>query len=225
MRKVWEILFAALITGFIVTCSDNKPCVYNKEVINYYTEISTENEFGGNSFPIYKWTTNPVIKMFGGLTSQDSVEVVKIITELNSLQGEITLSITDTDNYNLAMHFIAAKDFSTILPISIKNLLGFAVFYDNKFTSQINEGIILIDTAKKTELYRNRIIREELTQVLGLPNDVYSELYPTSIFNGRIVLYPEKYEPIDRLLIQMHYSSVTKPGMTAEQLRELECWR
>lgn len=225
MKKGWKILYIVLIAGFIVTCSDDKPCVYNSEVIDYYIEIATKSEFGGNSFPIYKWTTNPVIKMFGGPTREDSAEVVKVINELNTLQSEITISITDRDNYNLALHFIAAKHFNTIIPTNLKNALGLGVFYDNEFTSHINQGIVLIDTAKKTELYRNQVIREELTQVLGLPNDLYSELYPTSIFNGRIVLYPDMYEPIDRLLIQMHYSSVTKPGMTAEQLRELECWR
>ena len=63
---------------------------------------------------------------------------------------------------------------------------------------------------------RRHILREELTQVLGLIND--SHRYPDSMF------YEERseqtrYADVDRALIEMLYRSEIRPGMRPEQVR------
>jgi len=229
MKQVKIILFASCLVSQFVSCQSEKTklCTYNKDVLNYYIDIATNlgTIHGAPPIPTRKWTINPIIKVFDSPTTEDLEQISEIIDEINGLQNEIVVSLTDGDEFNIQMRFIAKKDFPSIVPGSPKDFLGLNVYDYNTVPNHITNGIVLIDTGYTTKPFRNRVIREELTEILGLSRDDFNSLYPHSIFNNLIETYAEQYELIDKLLIQMHYSSVIKPGMTADQIGKLGCWK
>ena len=83
--------------------------------------------------------------------------------------------------------------------------------------SEIIQGVILIpvDSARQKGRLVDCII-EELTQVMGLPNDSVN-VYP-SIFNDRSI---DSYlSGLDYLLLKMAYHPLLKPGMNESQVRQ-----
>ena len=87
-------------------------------------------------------------------------------------------------------------------------------WWDN--TGAIYKGKVLIAADGISQQERSHLIREELTQSLGIMNDSYR--YKDSIF------YQEwtdtiDYAPIDRTIISLLYDSRLKPGMGKDQVR------
>jgi len=68
------------------------------------------------------------------------------------------------------------------------------------------------------QVKRSHLIREELTQSLGLMDDSYA--YPDSIFYQEWTATQE-YSDIDRKLIEMLYLEETRPGMSREQVESI----
>jgi len=76
--------------------------------------------------------------------------------------------------------------------------------------------LIAIDEISQQE--RSHLIREELTQSLGIMNDSYS--FEDSIFyQGWTDTI--NYLPIDRTIISLLYDPRLKSGMTQEQVRSI----
>ena len=83
--------------------------------------------------------------------------------------------------------------------------------------SEIIRGVILIpvDSTRQSGRLVDCVI-EELTQVMGLPNDS-TAVYP-SIFNDRSI---DSYlTGLDYLLLKIAYHPLLKPGMSEAQVRE-----
>ena len=78
--------------------------------------------------------------------------------------------------------------------------------------------MILIASDLKTQTARSHLIREELTQVLGLFQD--SDRFPDSIFYHPWTTVTE-YADIDRDLIRILYMDNVTPGMTRDEVVSL----
>ena len=62
------------------------------------------------------------------------------------------------------------------------------------------------------------MLREELTQTLGLQNDSYQ--YPNSVFQEDPQYTPVAYSSVDEEVIRLLYDQKIKPGMNGEQVRK-----
>lgn len=199
----------------IVSCDDERPCQYKADVVDYYIEVTAVKYS-----PICKWTSDFSLKAYGSPLEVDIAEIIKVIDELNDLQDEVHISLTE-DEPNVEMHFIKRVKFDSIINVGVSNATGLAGFYSTNDT--IQRAIICIASDESHLPTRMHAIREELTQILGLGNDNYS--YPNSIFWEGGGYIPTEYLEIDKLIIQMHYSDVIKPGMTAAEVEKLVCWK
>jgi hypothetical protein len=220
--RIQKYCFFFLIV--ISSCKEEDPCLYTEEVIDFYLEIATNLDNGQRNFPIAKWKSDLHIYISGNPRDKDLEEIVNIVDEINTLQNQISLIFIDEESKANVSVLVG----DTTLLQEKWAWLGSNGQFGYSFSSvpyEIKKGFVWLNSEVIDQEFRNWLLRHELTQVLGLPNDIkqISE-YTTSIFNEWAV-YNTEYSDLDKLVIQMHYSDVIECGMTSEEIRNLTCWK
>lgn len=176
-------------------------------VKNYYKRIAFGNEFNGDISGEKKWNTDVKIFIIGVPDADLSEELTKILKELNDLIDPIELSITNNRaEANVIVLFGSKSDFieldSRVEPYVKYNEGLFMIEYIN---GEIDYGEMYVNTkGKLTAKEKKHILREELTQLLGLCNDSY--MYKNSIFYQGWSDGTE-YAQIDKELIKLLYNN------------------
>ncbi|MEO0409495.1 MAG: DUF2927 domain-containing protein [Cyanobacteria bacterium P01_A01_bin.135] len=189
---------------------------YSLEALQYFQEIAFGNEFGSSSRrQIRKWVNDPIIRVHGSPTAADRVALAQIVAELNTIIGRhspqvqlVILDDGDRQEANLDIYFVPHLEFPSYEPNYQPGNLGFA--YVNWSQNRIYRGRILISTVDITQQERSHLIREELTQAMGLLQD--SEWYDKSIFYQGWTSTTE-YTELDETVIEMLYYPAVQPGM------------
>lgn len=192
---------------------------FSQAQIDYFMEIAMGSEYNQQGAPrIRKWSGDIRVQAFGNPTSEDLRTLRSVISEVNGLTGGAIRMQLVTNNPNVTIHFVPEAQFRRIEPAYIPVNFGFFVTrWDNR--GIINRANVLITTTGVTQKERSHLIREELTQALGLMRDSYR--YADSMFYQPWTDTP-RFSNLDRALIQMLYLPQIKPGMTtAEVLRTL----
>ena len=212
--KTILIAFTFLIIGCSFQSNTN---AFNQEEIEYFTEIALGAEFGDEAPVIKKWTKNIRIKVGGEPTEEDLQTINNIVGDLNGLIAGIKIKLVDK-NENLTIAFSPESEFSAIDPNYVPTDYGFfwALWHDDNFV--IYDASILISSADITQQERSHLIREELTQGLGLMND--SDKYSDSIFFQEWTDVID-FSEIDRAVIKLLYLNKIKPGMSKEQVLKI----
>ncbi|MCJ7802814.1 MAG: DUF2927 domain-containing protein [Candidatus Marinimicrobia bacterium] len=212
--KTIFIAFTFLILGCSFRSNSNN---FTQEEIEYFTEIALGAEFGDEAPVIKKWTENIRIKIGGEPTEQDLQTINNIVSDLNELIAGIKIKLVDK-NENLVIVFSPESEFSTIDLNYVPTNYGFfwALWHDDNFV--IYDASILISSAEITQQERSHLIREELTQSLGLMND--SNKYKDSIFYQEWTDVIE-FSEIDRAVIKLLYLKKVKPGMSKEDVLKI----
>ncbi len=188
---------------------------YTPAQINYFFEIALGSEFGISNPTIKKWNRDIKIKVNGSPTTEDLKTLQAVIDEINTLTNSITLQI-DAKNPNLEIYFVPESQFAQYEPNYSPVNYGF--FWTDWNNDAIYNSRVLISTVGVTQKERSHLIREELTQSLGLMKDSY--IYQESIFyqgwtDGT------NYSEIDKAVIQMLTLPEIRPGMTKLQVLEV----
>ncbi len=186
-----------------------------QEQISYFLEIALGSEFRSETKPmIHKWSGDIRIQYFGNPTSEDLATLQSVIRELNELtQGSINLQLVSS-NPNLTMYFVPESQFKRYEPGYVPVNYGFFMTrWDSN--GEIRNANVLITSQNVTQRERSHLIREELTQSLGLMRDSYK--YPESMFYQPWTDVTQ-YAEIDRALIRMLYNPNIQPGMTQAQV-------
>ena len=209
--KLKLFLLSLLLIGCSLQSDSNN---YSQEEIAYFTEISLGAEFGDGIPVIRKWTDNIRIKVDGEPTEADLQTITNIIDDFNELISGIKIKQVDKKE-NLTITFSPENQFKSIDQNYVPTNYGFfwALWHDDNFV--IYDASILVSSADITQQERSHLIREELTQNLGLMND--SNKYKDSIF------YQEwtdvtAFSEIDRAVIKLLYLNKIRPGMSKEQI-------
>ncbi len=189
---------------------------FSSEAIAYLLDIALGVEYGNAEPVIRKWQREIRIQVHGTPTPEDEHTLNQVVHELRDLTG---LSLRfDQTNPNVTIYFIPEPEFSSYEPNYIPVNMGFAWVGWNS-DSVIQSARILITTEGITQVERNHLIREELTQAIsGCMQD--SHHYPDSIFYqpwSRTTAYSQ----LDQDVIQLMYRSDIKPGMTREQIMQV----
>ena len=186
---------------------------YSEEELEYFLEIALGCEYGASQPIIHKWTNNIKIKINGTPTSEDLNSLNQVITELNSLISGISLDIV-TNDQNIDIYFTIVDQFASILSSYVPGNMGFFMaWWDSNEAIYRAKILIAVDGVNQQE--RSHLIREELTQSLGIMKDSYR--YKDSIFyQGWTDTI--NYSPIDCKIISLLYDSRLRPGMTQEQV-------
>lgn len=189
--------------------------VYTQEEVDYFLEIALGAEYGSSENTIKKWTQDIKLKVHGTPTESDRQTLDTVISELNDIIGSIQLSIVD-QGANVDIHFLPESEFSSVEPNYVPVNYGF--FWVQWYaTKEIYHARILIATDHVTQKERSHLIREELTQSLGLMND--SDKYIDSIFyQGWTDI--TSYADIDKTIIEILYREEILPGMTGTEVTE-----
>lgn len=192
---------------------------YSPDVKNYFKEIAVGSEFGKGR-KIVKWTKNMKVFLMGEKVPALETELNKIIGELNQLVRPIRIQrVSNKAQANFFIFFGSSRDYiNKIEPNARKyanrNLALFYVYFTPQ--NSIDKGSMYVNTSlMKAPNTRKHLLREELTQALGLMND--SHKYSESIFYQKFSR-STKYTSMDKKLIKLLYSNKIRPGMSKGQV-------
>ncbi len=189
---------------------------YGQEAIDYLTEVGFGVEYGSSSTVLHKWTEDVNLRIYGSPTPADVAALTQVVSELNQLISGIELTLNDGPA-DLEVHFAPESQFESIEPHYIPVNYGFfRVWWDHE--GAIYQGRILVASEGITQQERSHLIREEVTQSLGLFRDSWN--YPDSIFYQGWTATGE-YASIDGPTIRLLYQPQLLPGMTKLEVRKL----
>lgn len=199
-------------TAPITTSSTALAEAFSQEALDYFVEIAFGAEFGDADSVIRKWEDDIRIGVFGEPGEADLEGLATVIADLNFLIGTISIDIVDTD-HNVEIHLVPEARFAEIEPNYVPGNSGFFWLWWDAH-GYIFDARILISTTGITQAERSHLIREELTQVLGLMNDSWS--YPDSIFyQGWTDV--QVFSDIDVMVIKMLYLPEVEVGMQYDE--------
>ncbi|MBW4519888.1 MAG: DUF2927 domain-containing protein [Scytolyngbya sp. HA4215-MV1] len=195
------------------------------EVNRYFLEVALGSEYGSTNARVRKWDINQPIRIYvnrtyGTPTAADEATLNQVVNELKQLTG-LNLEIVDR-NPNIEIYFAPQYKFKQIEPNYRPLNSGFAWVWWSGDT--ITKARILVTTTNVSQKERSSIIREELTQSLGLLQD--SEQYADSIF------YQEwndvtEFSAVDKAVIQLFYGKdqtgreLIRPGLTRAEVSRI----
>ena len=177
---------------------------FSKEDRDYFNSIAKQSEFNGPC-PIARWTSNMKIYVEGRKPSYLINELDRIVGELNDIINPIDIEIVDNKTEsNYVIYLMSGKEYARIQPAAVNHIdRNWGLFYVNS-GREIKRGNMYVDLDRCTSITgQKHLLREELTQSLGLKNDTYD--YPKSIFYQNWTETTD-FAPIDRRLIDMLYN-------------------
>lgn len=226
-----KVLLLIVVSGFVWSCSDDDEISkglnsYDRSVIEYFQEVALGFEFGGVPNITRKWTTEMKIFVGGNKTPALMQELEDIVGDINALttDGFEMKIVADSLQHNFYIFLGGATVYAQKFP-AVASLVGtnwglFSVYLNPN--DQIYGGHMYVDTNRANAEEERHLLREELTQALGLARD--SELYLNSIFQSSWTTTTQ-YADIDEELIRLLYHPQMQIGldeaMTEQVLTEI----
>lgn len=186
-----------------------------KKALNYFFAITIGSEYAKTKVDyIVKWTKPTVtVRTDGTMTSGDKSCLAAVIADFNALSQSTDLQLTTAKTSDIVMHFAPMTKFKSLEPSYVKGNDGF--FHVEWTNYVLRMGNILVRSTGITQTARCSIVREELTQAMGLMKDSYQ--YADSIFYQRYST-PTKYSALDKQIIALLYDDMLEPGMTKAEV-------
>jgi len=226
-----KISRVCIIVILISACSEGEPernglNAYDESVIEYFNEIALGFEFGSASEVTRKWKNDMKIFVGGTKTPIMMDELLRVIQEINALatDGFSASVVTDSVESNFYIFLGSggeyAKKFPSVLNLVLSNWGLFNIYFDA--SNIIYGGIMYVDIDRASNIEEKHLLREELTQSLGLAKD--SNRYPDSIFQANWTSTTE-YSNVDKDLVRLLYHPSMQIGLdqvqSADLLREI----
>ena len=186
---------------------------YVADEIDYFLDIAFGSEFGEATPLLRRWPSGsgPLIRMNGTPSTADREVLDSVIAEIDRLAPGLDIELV-ADFPTVEMHFVPQSEFATLLPQAPAGNNGLVWLWWGG-DQYLFQSVVLISTTT-AETLRAHIIREEVTQMLGLLQDSF--LYPESIFYQAFSDVTE-YLPIDRAVIDLLHRPELRVGMTATE--------
>lgn len=213
----WIIITGSLI---FIACSripNTNATQSLTEAQQYFLEIALSSEYGDKSHVVRKWTTHIYLASYTTLPPYLQRELDLIVDEINSLSSSIKIvRVREIIEANVVLFVTDAVTYGNYEPNAIPyldaNLGFFWVHWQNNYT--IYKSSVYVNKTVDSTCQKH-LLREEITQMLGLLNDSYR--YPESIFYQGWTC-TTTYTAIDKQLIEYILSPRIHPGMTREQV-------
>jgi hypothetical protein len=179
---------------------------FSKEERDYFKKIALSSEFSDNDNGVVcRWKSDMRIFVKGEKPDYLMDELNSIVSELNEIIDPIDIVLVDNeDESNYQILFGSEQEYNNFKPGSKEhtpNNWGLFIINSGK---EIRRGTMYVDIYRCESIEgQKHLLREELTQSLGLTNDTFD--YPESIFYQKWSETTE-YAPIDRVLIDMLYN-------------------
>lgn len=216
-----------LLTIVLFSCSnDEEPfsglTSYDEDVIEYFCEVALGLEFGGTPEVTRKWKTEMRVFVGGNKTPALVNALNGIVSEINTLatDGFAISIVADSSEMNYYLFFGPGDQYAKIYPSQaglVNTNWGLFNIYWNNF-NQIQSGSMYVDTERASDDEERHLLREELTQSLGLGKD--SGRYPDSIFQIAWTT-TATYANIDKDLIRLLYHPEMETGLARSNTQSL----
>lgn len=235
MKRRWinrvtkNLLVVLAASIFLVSCSKDDEAIapgltaYNESVVSYFKEVALGFEFGNESKITRRWEGNMKLFIGGKPTPALLAETNRIVNEINDLaNNEFNVEVvSDSLQSNFYIFFGSGNSYAAIFPAQSSFVASnwglFSVSYPS--SGVLFKGHMYVDINRANLIEQKHLLREELTQSLGLARD--SDLYPESIFQQSFSTKTTEYAPIDRDLIRLLYHPKMKVGLDRDQVDKL----
>lgn len=176
---------------------------HSQEAKDYFKEIVLKDEWGNTYKTPFKWKRDIKIFVHGYCPDYMMLELDDIVKDLNDLIGPINLKVVSKkDEANHFIYFGSGSGFKKSYPIiNEKNLIKASGYFEIH-PKNAYLYVDMIKTENDAKAQRS-ILREELTQSLGLCNDSWK--YPNSMFYQGWSNNTE-FSDLDEEIIQMLYN-------------------
>jgi hypothetical protein len=177
----------------------------------YFEEIGFAPEYGDQVRMIHKWTDDVRLAVHGSPTDADLETIDRVIADLDGLLDPIEVRLV-TAGQNADVYFAKRSEFSSLDPQYVSPNLG---YFDVRWNGHgvIYTATVLIST-EVTQSVRDHLIREEITQSLGLMSDSWS--HPRSMFyQGWSETH--SFSALDETLVRLLYRQELVPGMPEDE--------
>lgn len=187
----------------------------------YFLEIALNSgEFGSGRNEIKKWASDLRIYIPDTAATVLMAEFEKVKDEINTLSKSIQLRRVATEQEaNFIMFFGSGEDYAAIEPSAEQGIAdnwGMFFFWWNA-QCNIYRGSMYVDIIRTRDFdCQKHLLREELTQALGLERDSFQ--YSESIFYENWNCTTE-YTEIDKEVISLFLDPRIRSGMTEEEVR------
>lgn len=189
-----------------------RPGGYAADEVDYFTEVALGFEYGNATRVVRRWNQPIRYRVYGDPDDADRAALARVVDDINTLTSLVDM-VEVEDTPLVEIHFAPVSAFPSILPSYVPGNVGyFSVWWDG--TQHFSRAVVLIGT-DQTRAARDHLIREEVTQILGLGRD--SPRYPQSIFYQPWSLVSD-YAPVDRALVEMLYRPEVRTGMGEEEV-------
>ncbi len=194
---------------------ESRPGGYTPEAVDYFAEIALGFEYGDASRIVRRWSRDIEYQIRGFPTEEDLRVLQEVIDEINGLTVLHDI-VPENGSPDLGIFFVPVDRFSEIRSNVVPGNLGFFSVAISA-AEEIDQGVVLVGSDIDQSV-RSHLIREEVTQVLGLGQDSFT--YPESVFYQRWSV-TEDYAPIDRELIEMLYRPEVEIGMDQTRVQRV----
>lgn len=199
-------------------CTDDPLPVYDEAEIAYFVEITFGSEYGApaDTFWIRKWTQPVRIAVVGFPTERHIAVVRDVADELDRLTAGIDVRSLGRDPdraTNVQIAFVTHDAMVAEAGSFAQDNAGFFRYWRGD-DDAIDSARAWIAYDRGNPDLHDHMIREELTQLLGLGQDSWT--YEESIFYQGPSDVTE-FAPIDRSVIRMLYDRRIEPGMLREE--------
>ncbi len=187
---------------------------HKRAVLNHFLNVALGTEYGSGFKVTQKWTSEMNIFIGGRPNDELLTELVLIKDEINSLvtDGFSMNIVNDSLQSNFYLFFGPPSEYTYIFPEQFSYIQDnqdglFHINMNNKF--EIVSGHMFVNIDITDSERKKHLLREELTQSLGLANDVD---YPRSIFHFEISSLTS-YHRIDIEIIRLLYHPNMNSGL------------
>lgn len=192
------------------------------EAEEYLLSVALGSEFGSSSRLVRKWVRDVQVFLSDTVDQALREEYERIRQEINGLSNDIQITnASQPEEADFVILLSDADRYAAFEPNAanlVSNNFGlFWVYWNGR--SEITRGSMYVDVERTPGLdCQKHLLREELTQALGLMNDTND--YPASIFYQAWTCTPS-YAKIDRELLQIFLDPRVEPGMNRAELEEI----
>jgi hypothetical protein len=176
---------------------------YSPEAIAYFDEIALGTEHGHTFDHVTRYTEDVLIFMEGHQPQYIVDELNDIVSELNDIINSVEISVVEhKSDANMIVSIGSLEKVRREYPSFRTELFDHC---NGGFTTEGNKSFVFLNTNNiRSVQHAKHVLREEVTQAMGLMNDSYK--YPESIFYDGVSEVTE-YAPIDRELIDILYNN------------------
>ncbi|MBY8161014.1 DUF2927 domain-containing protein [Vibrio fluvialis] len=223
--RIWPVLTALLFSPLAQSANNWENPAFVEQA---FMQVALRNEYSAGSKPLVKWNKPVKVWIEHKVSDSDLHEALALaqLNHLAAMTGHTVTRVAKREEANLIWVFTQQSDWKNNVrremgAAAAKHIYGAVCLGNYRISSSTHEivsasVVIPVDQARSHGKLLACVV-EEVTQVMGLPNDS-EKAYP-SIFNDKTP--DDLLSPLDVILLKLLYEPELKTGMSEQQVRPI----